>query len=322
MESENKLRIRNIGVGSAGKSLVKKYCAHCKQKIADSSKPFCEVCGLPAEPISIYEKLECDTRLNNKDKTALSYAAKISLICVAIEIIVMLFAVGIAWAQYSVNVEQVEYAQAAQSSAKQEYNEFDIYKGYPSVEEMKQFKDYDEYLMYLHDRGLVYNPETAKIALNYWNTVGIMESFSNGSENPFLQLEKQREKNIPLLRTTAVVTTVIGSLVILFEVYCAAVSIAFLRKKEWCLRQYNEAFYSNAYVCLFTGNFISCLLMIHANNTIVRLIQKMDSGEGYYAPMDKRIKALRGENDGEWECNCGYFNLRGVSECRSCGKYR
>lgn len=322
MERDGRLLSKKINIGSAGKSLVKKYCAHCKQRIEDSSQNYCVVCGLPTEPISIYEKLESDTRLNGKDKTALSYAAKISLLCIVLEIFFALFAVGTAWGKYNTNLEQVEYQQAAQSSANQEYNEFDFYNGYPSMEEMKRFKDYEEYLAYLLGKGLVYDTETAEKARNYWNMMGISISMSNSEANVIEQAERQREKNIPVLRNAAVITTVIGSPVILFELYCAAVSIAFLRKKEWCLRQFNGAFYSNAYVCALTGNIVCGFLIIHANNTIVRLIQKMDSGEGYYAPMDKRIKALRGENDGEWECGCGYYNPRGASECRSCGKYR
>lgn len=319
MDSSGLLSRKPKRKAGAGKSLVRKFCGHCKQTLADPSEKFCRVCGLPSEPISIYEKLKTDERLNKKDKTALNYAAKISLLCAILEIVAMLFAIATFWGQYSGTLEHIDYLQA--EFEKPESKPSGEFAEYPSIDELMQFADYEEYLAYLQNKGLVYNRETSEKARVYWNSAYIALSSSSPAPSISSQLETSR-RDLLKQKNVAIFVSAVGAAVVLFELYCAAVSAAFLREKEWCLRRYNEAFYSNAYVCLFTGNVICSLMIIHANNTIVRLIQKMESGEGYHAPLDKKIQALRGENNGEWECSCGYFNPRGEYECRSCGKYR
>lgn len=309
--------------------LAKKYCALCFEPLDDDFDGTCGSCGQKTTALNINERLKFDSSVDKKSRTAPKFAAVLSTIAFAAQlvyaVVVLLFSLNVFPENHTsvenhISVEDhtsVSQPDLFESLTEEERKEREIYSFY-----FDKAMKCDEYWEFLEEcKPLKYEPDYYR---RVWNNAGISRSIrsieKNQSQIPQdpLPAEKEDTTILDIFGTGFSIMFIVLSLCGLAA--CAAVFLERNGSVEvlmFCLKQFSQLF-------LLTFNFFSVALMFVSIHKLFGLNEQLGGDKLTVSRIWKihRAKNPIGSTD-EWCCkNCGYINSRLDSECKSCGKYK
>lgn len=303
--------------------LAKKYCALCYEPLDDDFDGTCGSCGQKTTALNINERLKFDSSVDKKLRTAPKFAAVLSAIAFAVQlvyaVVVLLFSLNV-FPENHTSVEDhtsVSLPDFFESLTEEERKEREIYSFY--FDKAMKCDDYWEFLE--ECMPLKYEPDYYR---RVWNNAGISRSIrsieKNQSQIPQdpLPAEKEDTTVLDILGTGFSIMFIVLSLCGLAA--CAAVFLERNGSVEalmWCSGEFAKLF-------VLTLNFFSVALMIFSVYQLLFFNERLGGGRLRYSRLWRihRAKNPIGSTD-EWCCkNCGYINSKLDSECKSCGKYK
>lgn len=303
--------------------LAKKYCALCFEPLDDDFDGTCGACEQKTTALNVLKRLRFDSSVDKKSRTAPKFAAVLSTIAFAVQlvyaVIVLLFSLNV-FPENRTSVEDhtsVPQPDFLESLTEEEQKEREIYRFY--FDKAMKCGGWEEFLE---------ECKPLKHDLDYyrrvWKNAGISRSIRSINENQSqmpqdpLPAEKEDTTVLDIFETGFSITFIVLSLCGLAA--CAAVFLekdGSVKALMFCSGEFSKLF-------LLTLNFFSVALMIFSVYQLSFFNERLGGGRLRYSRLWKihRAKNPIGSTD-EWCCkNCGYINSRLDSECRSCGKYK